>query len=1003
MVTVPTYTERKVLTGDMPDTYQRVRSTPEDFGSLQGEALANAGRSLTEAGGTLSAIMGQQQQDLDEAEALKKLAEARKEKSEFLYNPESGLYAKKGENAVNASQDFEGGMSTIGQRYMESLTSDRQKKIFGSAWLKENMTDHEAVNRHVLNETQEYRVKAGAAAADSSVARGVEGYTDPKIVAQSEADIGTAVRTTMKGFPETTINDAVRSKISSMHRGILERMVIADPKAAIEYRDKNRSKFTGPDLIDIDKTLEPKVKSRAVDDEVNRITGKSGASRSLFRATQPDEEKPKGDIKGDYIPNGLVQSVAFAENASGDPMAVSPAGAVGGMQVMPRTALGVSLMLGDGKLNPGMTDAEITAALQSDPNAANHYGEVYLDQQLKKYKGDVEVALIAYNAGPRNADKFIQSGRDYSVLPKREETEPYVRKVMSKFAQTAAGSPYLQNTARNMSGSLFGDQGDVDQVLRKHLNVDKNDEHITGLSGSFKQRLAAMISTAPEEVQKDLKILSGNRSVERQRQLFRAAVAKYGSEAAARKWVAPPGRSNHNHGSAIDFDNRNMKSTTVAWLHENAGQFGLYFPMGHEPWHIEPTGTRGTTDTYAVAQRGQPERASQPGRVQVAALGAEATGVASDAQGGYMATTIQEGTPDGAPLPYGQQVAQANTADTSEDDYDGWLSEAEKIEDPDIRASVISKLDAEYERRKRLKTIDEKAVQKEAWAQVIGGKSVKDLEPSLLQKLDPSYVSSLYAYEDKIEKDGKIDQDWEAWYQFNRMPDDELRNMDVYKEYRLRLDDEHFDKAVARQKDLLKEGGGASSAGMRTSTQIVDATLKGADITDNAKIGKFESAFDKQVQNYTQINGKPPNSTEMQKIADRMLIDRTEDTWGWDSTVLQYEQDIGAGRRQVADIQSIYDAPPDDINTIYTNGKRAGLFRGTVEPKEVLNIYKKAVQAAENNNVPLPDKYKNPTDGSKKSAFQQKLETLRRKSLSDAELQNEYNNMLKQLLVPNNE
>jgi len=49
---------------------------------------------------------------------------------------------------------------------------------------------------------------------------------------------------------------------------------------------------------------------------------------------------------------------------------------------------------------------------------------------LDRYDGDVEAALIAYNAGFGNADKFMASGRDMSVLPQRRQTEPYVRKIM---------------------------------------------------------------------------------------------------------------------------------------------------------------------------------------------------------------------------------------------------------------------------------------------------------------------------------------------------------------------------------------------------------------------------------------------------------------------------------------------------------------------------------------------------------------------------------------------
>lgn len=82
-----------------------------------------------------------------------------------------------------------------------------------------------------------------------------------------------------------------------------------------------------------------------------------------------------------------------------------------------------------------------------------------------------------------------------------------------------------------------------------------------------------------------------------QARLFKKAVERYGSESAARKWVAPPGSSAHQSGRALDLDldggtigsggvSRMRKSAAYAWLIANAGRFGFY-PYGAEPWHWE--------------------------------------------------------------------------------------------------------------------------------------------------------------------------------------------------------------------------------------------------------------------------------------------------------------------------------------------------------------------------------------------------------------------------------
>lgn len=103
------------------------------------------------------------------------------------------------------------------------------------------------------------------------------------------------------------------------------------------------------------------------------------------------------------------------------------------------------------------------------------------------------------------------------------------------------------------------------------------DDPYGGLIPVFSRQLQALIAASGGRV----RLESGYRSVETQTRLFNEAVARYGSEQAARKWVAPPGKSNHNKGAAGDL------AGDLEVAHQLAPQFGLAFPMSWEPWHIE--------------------------------------------------------------------------------------------------------------------------------------------------------------------------------------------------------------------------------------------------------------------------------------------------------------------------------------------------------------------------------------------------------------------------------
>jgi len=76
---------------------------------------------------------------------------------------------------------------------------------------------------------------------------------------------------------------------------------------------------------------------------------------------------------------------------------------------------------------------------------------------------------------------------------------------------------------------------------------------------------------------------SGWRSTDYQQQLLREAVDKYGSVEEASRWVAPPDKSEHVSGDAVDLG----PSTATDWLAENGPAYGLCQIYQNEPWHFE--------------------------------------------------------------------------------------------------------------------------------------------------------------------------------------------------------------------------------------------------------------------------------------------------------------------------------------------------------------------------------------------------------------------------------
>lgn len=121
----------------------------------------------------------------------------------------------------------------------------------------------------------------------------------------------------------------------------------------------------------------------------------------------------------------------------------------------------------------------------------------------------------------------------------------------------------------------------MQDALLGYLAGGKDPSHVAKLDMEFSRRLAALLGAAPGGVS----IYSGYRSPERQAELWEAALVKYGDPEIADDWVARPGTSNHNFGLAADLQYASPE--VKAWVHQNAANFGMHFPMDHEPWHIE--------------------------------------------------------------------------------------------------------------------------------------------------------------------------------------------------------------------------------------------------------------------------------------------------------------------------------------------------------------------------------------------------------------------------------
>ena len=122
----------------------------------------------------------------------------------------------------------------------------------------------------------------------------------------------------------------------------------------------------------------------------------------------------------------LIAGVVYAESKFRDGQQ-SPAGAVGLMQLTPATARYIAHKSGG---------TQFVVDDLGTPQVNIAYGAYYLRYLLRRYDGNVDFALAAYNAGEGNVDRWISDAKAHeraltvTAIP-YSETRAYVRRVLT--------------------------------------------------------------------------------------------------------------------------------------------------------------------------------------------------------------------------------------------------------------------------------------------------------------------------------------------------------------------------------------------------------------------------------------------------------------------------------------------------------------------------------------------------------------------------------------------
>ena len=253
---------------------------------------------------------------------------------------------------------------------------------------------------------------------------GLEAGADPQAYILAQAGFGPAPATGGDG-------EILRTAYTALSGPALARLVKTDVRAkrAVALAQIGRTAEAGQELRAGLATAETEAQRRLWTTLAIEINGPVEAPARHTRGFDPDDyPTPRLEPTGGFTVDKALVYALVRQESRFNPNAVSSAGAIGLMQLMPQAA---ARALGDDKI---LSDSSPLY----DPATNLRAGQDYLQLLMQATGGDMLRAVAAYNGGPGTLLRTEQSVGNGDALLLMEsmpapETRAYVQKVMAAY------------------------------------------------------------------------------------------------------------------------------------------------------------------------------------------------------------------------------------------------------------------------------------------------------------------------------------------------------------------------------------------------------------------------------------------------------------------------------------------------------------------------------------------------------------------------------------------
>ncbi|MCO7513712.1 hypothetical protein NJF44_01340 [Pseudomonas guariconensis] len=287
MATVPTW-QRRVAQQGLP----QVRATPQfvDNSALQ--------QGLQDIGNVAVDIAVKQREEADTTAVVGADTSLSKWTNDTLFNQQTGVYSRKGKNALDVTNTTLDAYDQQVQATLESLTNDAQRKRFQVIAAQRRESLNSKLNQYEYGQIQQYQNDTDEAALSTAVDTATLNFADPNEIGRQRQKAMAIVQSQAErnGWSPEQLQQAQTQISSRILSGAITRMAETNPGQAKQYYEASKDGLDARAQIGLSSTIEQAFRRQEAEARQRQI-----AARQLQAIARVELQSRVQDAQAAYL------------------------------------------------------------------------------------------------------------------------------------------------------------------------------------------------------------------------------------------------------------------------------------------------------------------------------------------------------------------------------------------------------------------------------------------------------------------------------------------------------------------------------------------------------------------------------------------------------------------------------------------------------------------------------------------------------------------------------